>query len=159
MAQQRWPSSESKAPCKHSRHLDPFWHCMGADVHSTMPGSRGISRKAAPSARLHMEIPSQPWEAGKLHSPSTLCCPGLWARLLDASWAISAWCWMPWTRNRLLGLLNSSPSGKRNGRNAIGSRWSTSNQRRGSYMTTQSVLAPNHSDNTVLRKMKKLKIC
>lgn len=71
--------------------------------------SSGASRKAGQSAQLCMEILIQPWEAGKRHSTSTLCCPGLWAGSLDASWAISAWCWIPRTRNRLLGLLNSSP--------------------------------------------------
>lgn len=45
MTQQRWASSETKAQCKHSRHLEPFWHCVGAEVHSTMLCSWGIPGK------------------------------------------------------------------------------------------------------------------
>lgn len=143
MTQQRWASSETKAQCKHSRHLDPFWRCMEQMCTAQCPAPEAPQESWASSTALHRD----PKPAlGSRAAHSTLCCPGLWAGCPDASWAISAWGWIPLTGNTLLGLLNSTPLGKWNGRNAIGSRWSISNQRRG--MTTQSVLAPNHSDKS-----------
>lgn len=45
-------------------------------MHSTMPGSRGISRKAAQSARLHMEIPASPGKQGSCTAPARCAAQG-----------------------------------------------------------------------------------
>lgn len=148
-------TSQSKALNKSGRYLDLLCHCAGADLPSTVRCSGKstwcTSGKAGKAARLCTGTPTH---SGNSNTAQRQRAAAALRLLLAASCATAAGHHSRCVRE---GLIAARQQNTR--RNSGGSRRAINNQRRGSYVTTQSVLAPNHSDKSVLQKKKKSKMC